>query len=63
MTGKEYKKHYNTATGLKPPSMLGRKWINDGKIQKKLAPGEPLPDGWSYGRLDMSGKNNPMNRK
>jgi hypothetical protein len=30
---------------------IGSKWINDGKTNKKLKPGLPLPNGWEYGRL------------
>ena len=62
LTGDVYKSKY-TSGGLSPPNMTGRKWINNGKIMKKLSPGQPLPYEWSYGRLDMTGNNNPMRKQ
>jgi hypothetical protein len=35
----------------KDSPMHGRKHINNGKICKRLPKGEPLPDGWVFGRL------------
>lgn len=31
-------------------SQYGSRWITDGTENKKLLPGESLPDGWEYGR-------------
>lgn len=28
----------------------GSRWINDGECNRRLKSGEPLPDGWSYGK-------------
>lgn len=62
LTGESYKSRYSTG-GLTPPNMTGYKWINDGTKQKKLKPGEDIPNGWKSGRLDMSGNKNPMRKK
>lgn len=60
ITGKDYldkvPNHKN------PPKLNGYKWINDGKIQRKLPPNEYLPGGWKFGRLDITGDNNPMRK-
>lgn len=61
LTGEEYKAHYNT--GLTPPSMVGRIWINDGIAQRKILNTEPIPDGWHRGRCDNKGDNNPMRKQ
>lgn len=51
-----------TTNACKPPNMTGYKWINDGIKQTKIAPNKEMPDGWSYGRIDMKGDNNPARR-
>lgn len=58
----EYKSKYKNG-GLTPPSHVGSRWINDGKETKKIQIGVPLPIGFVYGRLSMSGENNPMKDK
>jgi hypothetical protein len=35
----------------KQQDQLGSRWITDGVACIKLKKGEPLPDGWSYGRI------------
>lgn len=32
-------------------AQFGSRWINDGTVSKKLKRGEPLPKGWTIGRL------------
>lgn len=32
-------------------------WINNKTINKRLRPGEPIPDGWEYGRLYEASEN------
>lgn len=61
MHGKEHLSKYKNKP--KPPSMLGMKWINDGVNQKKIKSTDALPEGWSFGRIDMSGNNNPTRKK
>lgn len=62
LTGDVYKSKYKSG-GLTPPNMTGKRWINDGKTMKKLSPGQTLPEGWAYGRIDMNGDNNPMRKQ
>ena len=61
LTGEQYKSKYKNG-GLKPPSMTGYKWINNGLNQAKLAPNKELPENWVFGRLDIKGDNNPMRK-
>ena len=61
LTGEQYKSKYKNG-GLKPPSMTGYKWINNGLNQAKLAPNKELPENWVFGRLDIKGNNNPMRK-
>lgn len=60
ITGKKYTKHYSS--GLTPPSMLGRIWINNGIEQKKILKEQNIPQGWKKGRLKFSGNDNPMRK-
>lgn len=52
-----------TTNARKPPNMTGYKWINNGVEQTKLAPTKELPEGWTYGRIDIRGDNNRMRKK
>lgn len=60
LTGDEHINRYKSRSI--PPSMLGRVWINDGNIHKKILKNEQIPDGWSKGRIGFS-ENNPMKIK
>lgn len=62
LRGAAYKQFFSEGA-LTPPSMRGRRWINNSVIQKKIYETETLPVGWNYGRLDMSGDYNPMRKK
>lgn len=62
MSGDDYKARYKNG-GLTPPSMTGRIWINNGKEQRKIMNYEPIPEGWTRGRCDIKGDNNPMRKK
>lgn len=61
ITGDEYLEKYKDKP--KPPNQTGYKWINNGIKQTKLPPNIDLPIGWSYGRIDMMGNNNPARKK
>lgn len=61
LTGEEYKKYYSS--GLQPPSMVGRMWINNGSEQRKIPQTDPIPTGWYRGRCDNTGENNPSRKK
>lgn len=58
--GEEYSKHYSQQ--IKPPSMLGRIWINNGIKQTKIPKEDHIPEGWVKGRCDNLGDNNPMRK-
>jgi len=60
LTGEDYKKHYNG--NLNPPSMAGRIWITNGVSNRKIPKEDTIPDGWSRGRYDNRGDNNPMRK-
>lgn len=62
ITGKEYTEKYKKG-GLAPPRHDGSKWINNGIETKKLSSGLPIPDGYTQGRLSISGSKNPMSTK
>lgn len=61
ITGDVYKQHYKS--GLTPPSMTGRMWINNGVEQRKIMKTDSIPEGWVNGRCDNKGDNNPMRKK
>lgn len=52
----EYKK--NSANGQR-----GKRWITDGVIAKPLYPGDPMPNGFKYGRLPCSEESKRKNRE
>ena len=62
MDKEEYKSKYKNG-GLTPPNHSGSRWINNGIETTKIQTGVPLPDGYVYGRLSMSGESNPMKNK
>lgn len=61
ISGDDYKQHYKT--GLTPPSMMGRIWINNGVEQRKILRTDIIPEGWTRGRCDNRGDNNPMKKR
>jgi len=61
LKGEEYKLHYNK--GLSPPSMTGRIWINNGMEQRKIMKDDIIPEGWTRGRCDIKGDNNPTRKR
>ena len=61
LKGSDFKK--KNPNHSNPPNMTGYKWINDGTRQTKIPPNTVLPEGWSYGRIDIRGTNNPMRKK
>jgi hypothetical protein len=60
LTGKDHTDRYKFRSN--PPNMLGRKWINNGKLQRKIFINGELPEGWIMGRIGFS-ENNPMKNK
>lgn len=60
ITGKEYIEKYKNG-GPTPPKQDGSKWINNGVETKKLSAGLPIPNGYTQGRLSITGTKNPMN--
>lgn len=61
LSGDDYLTHY--VDKPKPPSMTGRVWINNGTQQRKIQSTDVIPDGWSRGRCDNKGDNNPMRKQ
>jgi len=61
ITGDQYRQHYTT--GLTPPSMAGRIWINNGVEQRKILHSDEMPDRWIRGRCDIRGDNNSTRKK
>jgi len=42
-----------------PDGRKGLLWINDGVRNSKIRSGDPLPEGWTFGRLGFVRKSNP----
>ena len=62
ITSDEYRSHYGEK-GLTSPSMIGRIWINNGIDQRKIMATDDIPNGWTRGRCDNKGDNNPMRKQ
>lgn len=44
-------------------AQTGKKWITDGKVAIPLYPGNPMPKGFSYGRLPCTEESKKKNRE
>lgn len=62
LSGEKHSKHYKNGK-INIPNMTGYKWINNGINQTKIPPNTNIPEGWTRGRMDLIGENNPMKNK